>query len=193
MKPLLLKACHIPNLITSLRIVLVVPLLWALVQGHYGAALLLLVVAGVSDALDGFLARSCGWTSELGGLLDPIADKLLLAGAILVLGWRGELPGWLVALVLLRDLVIVGGAASYHLLIERFSAAPLRLSKFNTLIQLGLVCAVIVHGMMPVPEWVLTGLIALTALMSLWSGAAYVRQWSRRAWNRPQSGRIDQA
>jgi cardiolipin synthase len=183
--PLLLKARHIPNLITGLRILLVAPFLWALLEERYSTALLLFVIAGVSDALDGFLAKYFGWTSELGGLLDPIADKLLLIGAILALGWLNELPGWLVALVILRDLLIVCGAISYHMLIERLEAAPLMISKLNTLVQLMLVCAVIVHyGMIPLPEILLTGLIALTAITTVWSGSAYVRQWSQRARNR---------
>lgn len=188
MAPLLLKARHLPNLITGLRILLVAPFLWALLEERYSTALLLFIIAGVSDALDGFLAKYFGWTSELGGLLDPIADKLLLMGAILALGWLNELPGWLVALVILRDLLIVGGAVSYHLLIERFEAAPLMISKLNTLVQLILVCAVIVHyGMIPLPNILLTGLIVLTALTTVWSGAAYIWQWSRRARSRRRS------
>ena len=188
MAPLLLKARHLPNLITGLRILLVAPFLWALLEERYSTALLLFIIAGVSDALDGFLAKYFGWTSELGGLLDPIADKLLLMGAILALGWLNELPGWLVALVILRDLLIVGGAVSYHLLIERFEAAPLMISKLNTLVQLILVCAVIVHyGMIPLPNILLTGLIVLTALTTVWSGAAYIWQWSQRARSRRRS------
>lgn len=180
--PLLLKAHHIPNLITGLRILLVAPFLWSLLQEQYGVALLLFIIAGVSDALDGFLAKYFGWTSELGGLLDPIADKLLLIGAILSLGRLNELPYWLVALVILRDLIIIGGAISYHFLIARFTATPLMISKLNTLLQLILVCAVIVHyGMALLPPWLLTVLIDLTALTTIWSGAAYVWQWSERA------------
>jgi cardiolipin synthase len=99
MASLPVKPRDIPNLITGLRILLVAPFLWLLLEEHYGAALLLFVIAGISDALDGFLAKYYGWTSELGGLLDPIADKLLLMGAILALGWLNELPGWLVMLV----------------------------------------------------------------------------------------------
>lgn len=194
MAPLLLKARHIPNLITGLRILLVAPFLWALLEERYSTALLLFVIAGVSDALDGFLAKYFGWTSELGGLLDPIADKLLLIGAILALGWLNELPGWLVALVILRDLLIVCGAISYHMLIERLEAAPLMISKLNTLLQLMLVCAVIVHyGMIPLPEILLTGLIALTAITTVWSGSAYVRQWSQRARNRRRNRSVDDA
>lgn len=129
MAPLPVKPRDIPNLITGLRILLVAPFLWLLLKEHYGAALVLFAVAGVSDALDGFLAKYYGWTSELGGILDPIADKLLLLGAILALGWLHELPGWLVMLVLVRDALIVGGAISYHLMIARFQAAPLMISK----------------------------------------------------------------
>lgn len=190
MTPLPLKARHIPNVITGLRILLVAPFLWSLLEEQYGTALLLFSIAGVSDALDGFLAKYFGWTSELGGLLDPIADKLLLMGAILALGWLHELPGWLVALVILRDLIIVSGAISYHLLIERFVAAPLMISKLNTLLQLILVCAVIAHyGVISLPAWLLTGLIYTTALTTIWSGTAYVWQWSRRARN-PRQQRI---
>lgn len=179
-----LKTRDIPNLITSLRILLVPPFLWLLLQERYGAALLLFTVAGVSDALDGFLAKHYGWTSELGGLLDPLADKLLLIGAILALGWLRELPVWLVALVILRDVVIVTGAVSYHLMVERVQASPLLISKLNTLMQLTMVFVVIVHyGMMTLPSWLLTGWIYVTALTTVWSGAAYVWQWGQRAWS----------
>ena len=184
MASLPLKPCDIPNLITSLRILLVAPFLWLLLEERYGAALLLFVIAGISDALDGFLAKYYGWTSELGGLLDPIADKLLLMGAILALGWLNELPGWLVALVILRDILILSGAVAYHLLIERFQAAPLMISKLNTLIQLTLVCTIIIHyGLIPLPAWLLTGLIYFTALTTFWSGAAYIWRWGYRAWH----------
>jgi cardiolipin synthase len=188
MAPLPFKPRDIPNLITGLRILLVAPFLWLLLEERYGAALLLFVIAGLSDALDGFLAKYCDWTSELGGLLDPIADKLLLIGAILALGWLRELPGWLVALVIARDLVIVGGAIFYHLRVARFHAAPLMVSKLNTLMQLALVCAVIVHyGLTPLPAWLLTSAIYLTALTTVWSGAAYVWRWGRLARRRTQN------
>lgn len=180
-----LQARHIPNLITGLRIALVAPFLWALLRENYSVALLLFVIAGISDGLDGFLAKHYGWTSELGAWLDPLADKLLLIGAILALGWLRELPLWLVVLVIGRDILIIGGAISYHVLIERIQAAPLISSKINTCIQLGLVCAVIVHyGIFNLPATLLNGLIYLTALTTLWSGLAYIWQWSRRAWQR---------
>jgi cardiolipin synthase len=182
--PLPFKPRDIPNLITGLRILLVAPFLWLLLTERYEAALVLFVIAGVSDALDGFLAKYYGWTSELGGLLDPIADKLLLIGAILALGWLNELPAWLVGLVIARDLVIIGGAVVYHLRVERFHAAPLMISKLNTLMQLTLVCAVIVHyGLTSLPAWLLTGGIYLTALTTVWSGMAYIWCWGHHAWH----------
>lgn len=193
MAPLFLKPRDIPNIITGLRILLVAPFLWLLLKESYGAALLLFVIGGVSDALDGFLAKYYGWTSELGGLLDPIADKLLLMGAILALGWLNELPGWLVALVILRDILILSGAVAYHVLIERFQAAPLWISKLNTLMQLTLVCAIIVHyGLTPLPSWLLTSLIYLTALTTVWSGVAYVWRWGRHAWRKVQRSNSSQ-
>lgn len=171
-----------------MRILLVAPFLWLLLEERYGAALLVFVIAGASDALDGFLAKYYGWTSELGGFLDPLADKLLLIGAILALGWLGELPGWLVALVILRDLIILSGSVAYHLLVERLHAAPLAISKLNTFMQLTLVCAVIIHyGLWPLPAGWLNGLISLTALTTVWSGCAYVWRWGRRAWRQIRS------
>ncbi len=182
MVPRALQPRDIPNLITGLRILLVAPFLWLLLKQHYDAALLLFTLASLSDALDGFLAKHYGWTSELGGLLDPIADKVLLIGAILTLGWLNALPLWLVALVIARDVVIVMGAALYHLRIERFHAAPLLISKLNTLLQLVLVGAVILHyGILALPAWLLAGSIYLTALTTIWSGAVYVWRWGRLA------------
>lgn len=190
MAPLAVKTRDIPNLITGLRILLVAPFLWLLLEERYGAALVLFVVAGVSDALDGFLAKYYGWTSELGGILDPIADKLLLLGAILALGWLNALPGWLVALVLIRDALIVGGAIGYHFLIARFQAAPLMISKLNILLQLTLVLVIIAnHGIMPLPAWLLETLIGLTALTTAWSGVAYVGRWGHSAWRHHPSNR----
>lgn len=173
---------HLPNLITVCRILLVPPTLWLIAVGDFGAALACFVVAGVSDALDGALAKGFGWTSRLGGILDPIADKLLLVGCYLVLGWNGELPAWLVALVLLRDGVIVAGALAYHWLIEALQPAPSRISKVNTLMQLVMVFTVLVsHGIWSVPPELLRALVFATAFTTLWSGVDYVLAWSARA------------
>ena len=117
-----MRASDIPNLITVGRILLVAPVAWALMVQNFSLALILFFVAGVSDAVDGFLAKRFGWTSRLGALLDPLADKFLLVTCYAVLAWNDLLPVWLLVLVLTRDLLIVGGAVAYNFRIERLEA-----------------------------------------------------------------------
>jgi cardiolipin synthase len=184
-----LKPHDIPNVITALRIVLVAPILWLLLQASYGEALLLFLIAGLSDGVDGFLAKRFNWTSRLGGILDPMADKLLLMGAILVLGWQGDLPIWLVAMVIFRDVVIVIGAISYHFLIEPVEPTPLLVSKLNTLMQIVLVIVVLFHkGVIGLPESLVNALVYCAALTTLLSGAAYVKGWGERALEKGERG-----
>ena len=119
-----MRASDIPNLITAGRILLVPPIAWALVQQHFLLALVLFFIAGVSDAADGFLAKYYGWTSRLGALLDPLADKSLLVTSYAALAWIGLLPLWLLVLVVVRDVVIVSGAVVYNFHVERLEADP---------------------------------------------------------------------
>ncbi|MFO1430089.1 MAG: CDP-alcohol phosphatidyltransferase family protein [Candidatus Competibacteraceae bacterium] len=172
----------IPNLITVMRLLLVAPILRLLLQNDYAGALSLFVLAGMSDLVDGYLAKTYGWTSELGGILDPLADKLLLVGTLLVLGWQGELPIWLVAIAIGRDVIIVSMGVLYHYLIEPFKAEPLLISKLNTLLQLALVATVIFSKVVPLPEALVLMLVYATALTTIWSGGAYVWEWGWRAW-----------
>lgn len=174
---------HLPNLISLLRIALVLPLLWLIREGHYQDALLIALVAGLSDALDGFLARHFGWQSRLGGLLDPLADKLLLITALLALAMQGNLPAWLVLVVIARDLLIVVGALAYHCLIGRFEAAPTILSKVTTAAQIVLVLTELLRlsQLASVPPALLSALIALAAVLTVASGIHYIIIWSCRA------------
>lgn len=173
----------LPNLITGLRILLVAPLVWALLNGQFAAALVLFVLAGASDGIDGYLARHYGWQSRLGALLDPLADKLLLVATYLALGALGFLPLWLVALVLGRDLVIVAGAVAYHLRFGRLDLAPSLVSKFNTILQIALALAAILSvGVGWLPVWSIDVLIAAVFASTVLSGLHYVAVWSRRAW-----------
>lgn len=178
---------HLPNLITILRIALVLPLFWLIVEQRYGSALLVAGLAGVSDAADGYLARRFDWRSRLGGLLDPIADKLLLIASFLALTLVGGLPAWLLALVVVRDLVIVAGAVAYHYLIGPFAASPSLLSKATTLVQILCVLAELLHlsGLAEPP--LLAALIGLTAVLTVLSGVHYVVVWTARA-ARPSNG-----
>jgi cardiolipin synthase len=176
------KARDIPNIITVLRILLVIPIMVLLARQEYRTVLVLFAVAGFSDGLDGFLARSCGWRTPLGAILDPLADKFMLVGVYLLLGWGGLLPLWLVLLVILRDVVIVSGALAYRRLCGELTMEPTFISKINTLLQIVLGLAVIVAAAgWPPPAWTISGMIALVALSTLWSGVDYVWQWSLRA------------
>lgn len=179
-----MRASDIPNLITAGRIILVLPVGWALIQQHFILALALFFIAGVSDAADGFLAKYYGWTSRLGALLDPLADKFLLVTSYLALWWIGILPLWLLVLVALRDVVIVTGAVVYNFHIERLEAEPTLISKINTLLQILLVLLVIVHHATGWGEsaWIAT-LIYAVSVTVVWSGMDYVVTWSRRARN----------
>jgi cardiolipin synthase len=179
---------QLPNAITILRILLVVPLAWLIVEDRYVAALGVAAVAGASDALDGFIARRWGWRSRLGGLLDPIADKLLLTVAFIALALVDGLPGWLALLVIGRDFVIVGGAIAYHAIVGRFDAAPSRLSKWTTLVQIVCVLSVLVHvsglslRFSELFPQLLAELYLLTAALTVASGIHYIVVWGVRAW-----------
>lgn len=173
----------IPNLITVIRVLLVAPLVWYLSLERYGAALAVALVAGISDALDGFLAKRYGWESRIGGILDPLADKLLLVGSFIMLGLAGLIPVWLVVLALLRDLFIVVGAILFNILIEKVEPEPSLVSKVNTACQILLVLAVLLAQLIArMPGGIVDGLVILTAATTLVSGAHYVWAWSRLAW-----------
>ncbi len=178
-----MNARDIPNAITLLRFLLVPPVVWLLLQGQYALALLVFAVAGLSDALDGYLAKRNGWTSRMGEILDPLADKTLLVSSYLVLGWLGQIPGWLVALVILRDLVILAGATLYHYRVQHVDAAPTLVSKLNTALQILLVLVVMLDaGLWSLPPLWLDTLIVMVLATTLWSGLDYVWTWGRRAW-----------
>jgi len=182
------KARDIPNVITALRFLLVPPVVILLLQERFTAALIVFGVAGLSDGLDGFLARRFDWRSRLGGIMDPLADKLLVVSSFVTLGWLGLIPAWLVLLVILRDLVIVAGATFYHMRIEQFEAEPSIASKLNTVAQVLLVLAVLYSsGIHTLPVMLMDVLLYGVLVTTLWSGFDYVWTWGRRAMQR--SGR----
>jgi len=174
---------HLPNALTSLRMLMVVPLAWLIRDGRYDAALLVAAAAGLSDALDGWFAKRFGWQSWLGGILDPIADKLMLVGCFVSLGLIGAHPDWLTWLVVGRDVVIVAGAVIYHNFVGRISAQPTLLSKITTCIQIAYVLAQLLalSSWFAVPHAVLAGMLWLTATATLVSGVQYVVIWSAKA------------
>jgi len=181
----MLKASSIPNAICVLRILLVAPTALALLAGRFEVALLLVFIAGFSDALDGFLAKRFGWRSRLGGLLDPLADKLLLVTLFLVLAVCGLLPGWLAGVVIGRDLVIVSGGVAYNSLVGPLQPEPSRVSKLNTLAQLSCIVGVLARETLqwPLLEPVITAAGAAVLVTSVVSGLDYVIRWGTKAIN----------
>lgn len=172
----------LPNALTLLRLVLVLPSVLALLAGHFDVTLLLFAVAAITDALDGWLAKTFGWTSRLGKILDPIADKVLLGGVVLALGWLGLVPLWLVLTMVARDLVIVGGAIAYRLFIGYLEGRPTPVSKLNTLVQLLFVLSVIAASAhVAVPAVLPTLLGAGTFVTTVVSGLDYVLRYAREA------------
>ena len=173
---------HLPNVISVARIVLVGPIVWSLIEGRFTLAIWLFVAAGASDGLDGFLAKRFGWSSRLGGILDALADKLLLVSTFVCLWWLGVFPWWLVLSILARDLVIVTGATVYNFRIEAVQPEPSLISKLNTVLQIALAAAGVARlGFGVIPDAVIQALIWAVMLTVLLSGTGYVREWSRRA------------
>lgn len=158
------------------------PILYLLLEQAFGWALLLFIAAGLSDGLDGFLAKRYGWQSHLGGILDPLADKVLLVACFLVLGALALIPVWLVSTVVFRDLLIVGGAVLYNYQVEEVEAAPTLMSKLNTVLQILLVMLVIMDaGPLLLPGGVIQALIWACVMTVIVSGSQYVWIWSRKA------------
>ena len=172
----------IPNAISLLRIALVLPILMLILRDQYTWALGLFFFAGFSDGLDGYLATRFNWQTRLGGLLDPVADKLLVAGLFITLAWVGQIPVWLATMVILRDVVIFGGAVAYNFLIEPVEGEPSRISKLNTALELMFLFFVLSHAGFGWPDPITLTVLGASILVTVViSGADYVWSWTRRA------------
>ena len=171
----------LPNLLSLGRLLAVPVAIWLMLTDHHMAALWLFVVAGVSDALDGFLARQFGVRSVIGSYLDPIADKVLLVSVYITLGYKGHIESWLVILVVFRDFLILGGAALHFMLGGTLGLRPLLISKINTTAQLVLAGLVLGKLALTFDDYgmtvVLTYAVAVTTFVS---GAAYLAVWGWR-------------
>jgi cardiolipin synthase len=172
----------LPNLISVVRILLIPPTLYAIGVEAWTVALALFFFAGFSDGVDGFLAKRFGWQSRLGALLDPAADKLLMAGVFLTLAAVGQVPVWLAVVVIARDVVIVAGALAYNFLVAPVAGQPTKVSKLNTAVELLYVLSVLGHaGFSWPPDITLTVLGAGVLVTAVVSGTDYVLSWARRA------------
>jgi cardiolipin synthase len=173
-------ALSIPNLITLGRILLVPVVVWAISSGTMWIAFVLFVVAGVSDAVDGFLAKRFNMTTELGRYLDPLADKALIVSIYLALGINGTIPRWLVILVVSRDILIVGGIMLSWLMGDPLKIKPLWVSKINTAAQIIFACVVLGSIGFEIKADLLTEvMMVVVTCTTLLSIAAYVVEWMR--------------
>lgn len=171
---------NIPNLITVGRILLVPVIVWAIASGQMAVAFALFFIAGLSDAVDGYLAKRLNMQSEIGALLDPLADKALLVSIYVALGITGDAPRWIVILVVSRDIIIIGAVIVSWLLGRPIPMKPLMVSKLNTVAQVlfaGTVLATAGFGFKFMPFDVL--LMAAVTVLTLASVGFYLVEWAR--------------
>lgn len=173
---------NIPNFISFLRILLVPPVVFYLLEQNYMPALILFAIAGISDGIDGWLAKHFNWQSALGEILDPLADKLLLVSTYICFSWLELLPQWLVVSVILRDVVIIAGGVLYRVNFGKVEIKPSYVSKFNTLMQIVLIVVMLVSLVwFSIDELIMTVLIWTVLVTTIASGLMYVFSWGLRA------------
>ena len=172
---------QIPNILTVLRVLLILPFALFVLGAQYDMALVVFFIAGLSDGIDGFLARQFNWQSRFGAIADPLADKLLLMTAYIVLAWTLQIPLWLTVVILSRDLVIVLGALIYHYFISHYDIKPSIWGKACTMAQIIYALAVIVKlADYPMPQWVVDDGMWLVLLITVASGLHYILTWSQK-------------
>ena len=177
-----MRVSNIPNLICLARIVLVIPIVRSLWQEQFLLSLLLIIIAGLSDILDGYLAKKNNWRSYLGAVLDPAADKILLVSLFLTLQSMGLIPLWLTLTVIARDLMIVFGLSLYRYFVGVPHPKPTRISKFNTTLQLAFIIFVILEQGIQFPFEILAMVCgSLVFVTSILSGLDYWIIWSIEA------------
>ena len=169
-----------PNVISIGRVLLVPLTVWLMINGRNQAAFFVFVVAGLSDAVDGFLAKRFGWQTELGAYLDPLADKLLLVSIFVTLGYFGEIPSWLAIAVVSRDILIIAGFMLAWMLSKPLVVRPLPVSKLNTMAQIVLAAVVLADSGFDLGWGALRAfLVWSTGLLTMLSALAYVQAWLR--------------
>ncbi|HEX5863716.1 MAG TPA: CDP-alcohol phosphatidyltransferase family protein [Casimicrobiaceae bacterium] len=173
---------NVPNVITLLRLALVPAMAYYLADEAYDMALALFLVAALSDLADGYIARRFKLVSTFGATLDPVADKLSMLVATLLLAWQTLLPLWLAIAIVVRDVVIVSGALAYRLVRGRLDVAPTRLSKINTFIEFTVLLLVMAGGAgwIETRPWMPT-VFLIVFITVIASGAQYVWVWGRKA------------
>lgn len=179
----------LPNYITIARFIMVPLIIFALINSHMMVAFVLFVFAGLSDGVDGFIARQFNQRSELGAWLDPMADKFMLVAVFLMLGWLGALPIWLVLLAVSRDGLIVGAVVLSSLMDNPVEMRPLMVSKANTTAQIVLLVLVLAEHASIAQFTALSNLmIYLVAGLTIASASAYLVSWLRHMASDSEAG-----
>lgn len=172
----------LPNAISLLRIALIPPIVVLIARDEFGWALGLFLVAGMSDGIDGYLAKRFAWNSRLGAFLDPAGDKLLVASSYGTLAFLGLIPPWLAVVVICRDVVIVAGSILYHCLVRPLEGEPTRISKLNTALEFLLLVFVLSRAGYGWPEAITVTVLGAAVLVTVViSGFDYVSTWIRDA------------
>ncbi len=179
---------NVPNLITVARFISVPFIIWLIISEELAYAFYVFVLAGLSDALDGFLARRFATRTRLGAYLDPAADKALLVSVYVTLGLKGALPFWLVMLVVCRDFLIIGAVLISRFLSLPVQITPLFMSKFNTTAQILLAALILGQAVFAIDlsVFVIAG-IYIVAATTVISGFAYLAVWLKAATNWEQT------
>ena len=173
----------LPNALSVIRIILTVPVVIALLKGQYLLALLLFLLAGISDALDGWIAKHFSFQTRLGSILDPMADKILLTCTFITLYWVGILPLWLLMLIFVRDVIIIAGALGYFLgemTSDSELLQPTLISKFNTVLQIALVLFLLLIQIYVEFSIFLEMVLIIVATSTALSGADYMWLWIKK-------------
>lgn len=172
---------NLPNCITLGRLLSVPVAVYLIMQHAYFGAFVLFLVAGISDALDGYIAKRFDRVTQLGAVLDPVADKGLLVGVYVTLGLQEIIPQWLVVLVVFRDIMIVGGVALLFLFRLEVRMRPLVVSKINTATQIAFAAVVLAElGLRIDTGWFEPAMVYAVAATTVISGAGYVVSWTRK-------------
>ncbi len=172
----------LPNAVSLLRIALIFPILVLFVNDEFGWALGLFLIAGLSDGVDGYLAKRFNWHSRLGAFLDPAGDKLLVAWTFGTLAYLHHIPVWLAVIVIARDVIIVAGSFIYHYLVRRLEGEPTRISKLNTGLEFVFLVFVLARAGYDWPDSITIIVLGAAVLVTVViSGYDYVSNWIRSA------------
>ena len=172
----------IPNAISLMRIFLIAPIIILFVNNEFAWALGLFVIAGLSDSVDGYLAKKYDWDTRLGAFLDPAGDKLLVAWSYGTLAFLGHIPVWMAVIVIFRDVVIVAGSFLYHYLVRRLEGDPTFISKFNTGLEFAFLIFVMAKAGFGWPNDITITVVGAAVLVTVViSGYDYVSNWIRSA------------